>query len=149
MLVWREKNEFPPELQEQLKKVPEREHTQIIATYFKRTVSGPFPPPDYLKGYVEVYPPAAKEIFREFRIYGAHRRKREKEEQAFNHKSFQRAQYFSLGIIILLIGGTIIALYLSYPWIAGIMLGFPLLNQIYKMIYGVFRRKEPDNKDSS
>lgn len=80
-----------------LKKLePEEREILALSSY-----SGPLPPPEYLKGYVEVYPEAANQIFRWAEDEQKHRHYMEKESLK---KSFR---YNSIGLI----GGIVLSLF--------------------------------------
>lgn len=106
-----EKDELPPEsvADEQVATIEspvvegileklEPEEREILAM---SSYSGPLPPPEYLKGYVEVHPEAANKIFQWAEDEQNHRHYMEKESMK---KSFR---YNSIGLL----GGIILSLF--------------------------------------
>lgn len=85
-----------PEVEHIFEKL-EPEEQEIIGTMVS-SYSGPLPPPDYLQGYVEVYPEAAERIFQWVEENQSHRHQMEKDHL---DKTFKHSRLGIIGGIIL------------------------------------------------
>lgn len=74
---------------------------QVIATAQYHEFAGPMPPPDYLRGYDDIVPGAAKDILNEFLANGQHNRDMEQRLLSDAKESEKRSHWMAFCLVLL------------------------------------------------
>ena len=136
------------EVQHILEKL-EPDEQQLISTMI--SYSGPLPPPEYLKGYAEVYPEAPAKIFGWVEEQQSHRHEMERNHmnKSFRHSLFGLIGGFILSLIFI-IGGFV--LIMMDKEVLGISLMAPFIITLATLLITQKRKdkqSESDSKDSN
>lgn len=137
--------EHHPEVEQILEKL-EPEEKEIISTMI--SYSGPLPPPEYLRGYAEVYPEAPEKIFGWVDEQQAHRQTMDKE---ILNKSFKQSTYgLFCGLAVVL---TFIILGFVLILMDKEAAGFTMMMPVVLTLGGYFilqrKKEEPQNSENN
>lgn len=132
-----------PEVEGILEKL-EPDEQETIATMI--SYSGPLPPPEYLQGYMEVYPESADKIFRWAEEQQIHRRELEKTHLNNAYRYNTTGLYLGFAVVVIFIIISFILIF-SDKEIAG----FALLTPLLLGVGGLFikQSKKSHNKDEN
>lgn len=131
--------ELNPEVEQILEKL-EPEEKEIISTMI--SYSGPLPPPEYLRGYAEVYPDAPKKIFAWVDQQQEHRHKM---DEKILDKSFKQSMYGLFGGLVIAILFVILGFVLIFN--DKEFAGFGMMSPVVVTIGGylILQRKKQKN----
>lgn len=97
--------------------------SEIRMLISRQSFSGPMPPPECLRQYDQIVPGAAKDIFEEFKMNGAHQRAMDQTILKASSDRDRRAQWMACGLVFL---GFILIMALAWTnhdWVAAAVAG--------------------------
>lgn len=115
--------------------------TQIVVQHKQESYDSPFPHPDHLERFNELYPDAAETVFKEFERQGKHRRDMESIIVDRGTKFDLNAQKYGFFTSIILVIAALFGMYMGWDVLSYGIFGFGVA-PIVSSYFGKFSKKE-------
>ncbi|KFC74532.1 hypothetical protein FG93_01118 [Bosea sp. LC85] len=96
---------------------------------------GPLPSPATLEAFRDIVPDAPERIFRQWEVESAHRRDYEMMALKGSIARDQRGQLAAIAFALSALATGIIALFLGYPAVAGVVVGTTIVSVVAAFLY--------------